>query len=125
MTHPNYNPITRTHYGCIALATLDSPILDEIYNLSNPTIDLTLEPFDEFPEGYYEGITATIDGVTFEIFLIGGAYHLLVTDSPVWGYFTPCSPMLPNAGDLGTPDPQGIRTYSVPHTWFYMKEAQA
>lgn len=24
-----------------------------------------------------------------------------------------------NAGDLSSPDPEGIRTYSIPHTWFY------
>lgn len=118
----NYNG---THHGCVALNSLDWAILEDIYNLSNPTIDVILEPFDEFPEDYYDGVTATIDGVTFEITLIGGAYHLLISDSPFTTDCRRCSPMLPNMGDLDSEDPLGIKTYSPPPTWFYTKESQA
>ena len=117
MTHPNYNPETRTHYGCIRLNELDPDLVDEIYGLPVPGVN----QYDELPDDYLDGITAAIDDVTFEIFLLGGAYHLAITDSPFIDYVRPCSPCVPNAGDLTSPDPQGIKTYSVPPTWFYIE----
>ena len=110
MTHPNYNPETSTHYGCIRLNDLDIDLVEAIYDLAPPD--------SIFDETHLEGITATIDDVTFEVFDLVGAYHLLIIDSKFIDYTRPCSPCVPNAGDLTSPDPQGIKTYSVPPTWF-------
>lgn len=122
----NYNPETNTHFGCIRLNELDLDIVNRVYCL-DPALgednyllgedNYLLDEDNYLDESHLEGATATIDDVTFEVFLLGGAYHLMILNSPVWGYFEPCSPCVPNAGDLSSPDPDGIRTYSVPHTW--------
>jgi hypothetical protein len=115
MNMTNYNPETRTHYGCIRLNELEDGIVDQIYDLDRGP-DLCYED-NYLDESHLEGVQATIDDVTFEVFLLGGAYHLLIVNSPFVDYTRPCSPCVPNAGDLTSPDPQGIRTYSVPPTW--------
>jgi hypothetical protein len=117
MTRPQLQPHHQTHYGCIRLNDLDLDLIDEIYDLPVPGVN----QYDELPDDYLDGVTATIDDVTFEIFILGGAYHLAVTNSKFIDYVRPCSPCVPNAGDLTSPDPQGIRTYSIPPTWFYVE----
>ena len=59
----------------------------------------------------------TYDGITYLIFWLGGAPHLMVLDSPLTQKFELCSPCVPNACDGGNPDEDGHEGYDVPEDW--------
>lgn len=61
-------------------------------------------------EGEYEG-------VKYMISWLGGAPLLWVFRSPYTGSYAQCSPCVPGAGDLETPDEYGVVCYDVPKTW--------
>ena len=61
-------------------------------------------------EGEYEG-------VKYMISWIGGAPLLWVFRSPFTGSYAQCSPCVPGAGDLETPDEYGVVCYDVPPDW--------
>lgn len=70
------------------------------------------------------GAEGEIEGVKVRVTEIGGAYHLWVFESPHTGYYAPCSPVCPGAGDLDSPigedeEPEfnGVLTYDVPPSW--------
>ena len=61
-------------------------------------------------EGEYEG-------VKYMISWLGGAPLLWVFSSPFTGSYAQCSPCVPGAGDLKTPDEYGVVCYDVPPDW--------
>lgn len=71
----------------------------EFINIDEPTI-----------EGEYEG-------VKYMISWLGGAPLLWVFSSPFTGSYAQCSPCVPGAGDLETPDEYGVVCYDVPPDW--------
>lgn len=48
---------------------------------------------------------------------LGGALMFWITESPVITHCRPCSPCVPNAGDLDSPDADGVEAYGVPKDW--------
>lgn len=82
---------------------------------------------DDFWDAYDEGdvgAEGVIDGVTVHLADLGGAHVLWVFDSPHVGKYRECSPCVPGAGDLDSPDPEhGVETYDVPADWRYDPEA--
>lgn len=61
-------------------------------------------------EGEYEGVKYRIDW-------LGGAPLLWVIEGPVIGRFDLCSPCVPNACSLESPNPDGYEGYDVPADW--------
>lgn len=64
-----------------------------------------------------DGCEGEIDGVHVRVFELGGALHLFVFSSPHTDHFAFCSPCIPGAGNLDSPDPSGPLTYDVPPDW--------
>jgi hypothetical protein len=59
-----------------------------------------------------------IDGCKVSVAELGGALNFWVEFSPYIGKYRPCSPCIPGAGDLDSPDPDdGIECYDVPPEW--------
>jgi hypothetical protein len=48
---------------------------------------------------------------------------VIVMKSPYYTFTKFCSPCVPGAGDLDSPDPDGVKTYCLGHDWF--EEAKA
>lgn len=65
-------------------------------------------------EPIHEG---TKDGVKYRTSWLGGALNVWCFFSPHVGRFRPCSPCVPGAADLDSPDPEGIEGYTVPESW--------
>lgn len=63
-------------------------------------------------EGEYEG-------VKYRISWLGGSALLWCLESPHTGLFDLCSPCVPNACSLESPDPDGYEGYTVPDNWRY------
>lgn len=62
-------------------------------------------------------VTGVYEGVHYESAWLGGALLFWVFESPFTRYYRPCSPCVPGAGDLDTPDEGGILCYDVPPDW--------
>lgn len=62
-------------------------------------------------------IVGESDGVKYMISWLGGAPLLWVFSSPFTGSYAQCSPCVPGAGDLETPDEYGVLCYDVPKEW--------
>lgn len=62
-------------------------------------------------------IEGECDGVTYMISWLGGAPLLWVFNSPHVGTFDLCSPCVPGACNLESPDPEGYVGYTVPPDW--------
>lgn len=67
-----------------------------------------------------------IEGVEVSVAELGGALNLWVEKSPHLGWYRPCSPCIPGAGDLDSPAPLGedgecegpaVLCYDVPLEW--------
>lgn len=79
----------------------------------DPDLDYFAENFDCWePSGTvkHEGLTVTFDW-------LGGAPLIIVNESPFVTFANPCSPCVPNAGDLDNLDPDGVECYTVPENW--------
>lgn len=57
------------------------------------------------------------DGLTITFDWLGGAPLIIVNESPFITFASPCSPCVPNAGDLDSLDPDGVECYNVPENW--------
>lgn len=105
----------------------DEDRCDEISELSNDDIlDMAEETLDtgwsdDIDVGL-EGVKGTIDGVKVGVSELGGAYLLWVFESPHTGTYSACSPCVPGAGDLDSPNENGITCYDVPSYWRYSDE---
>lgn len=62
-------------------------------------------------------IEGTCDGVEYMISWLGGAPLLWVLKSPHTGRFRLCSPCVPYACDIESPDEDGYEGYTVPADW--------
>lgn len=107
----------------LALAELsDQEVID--------TID-AIAPYagESFWDGVELGVHrrfGTIEGVEVSVAELGGALNLWVEKSPHLGWYRPCSPCIPGAGDLDSPAPlgedgeihgQAVLCYDVPLEW--------
>lgn len=64
-------------------------------------------------------ICGIYEEVEYEITHLGGAALLYVTHSPRIGRFDLCSPCVPNACNLSSPNPEGFEGYTVPDDWLW------
>lgn len=62
-------------------------------------------------------IEGTYEGVKYQISWLGGAPLLFVFESPVISRARPCSPCVPNGGDLDNLCEDGVECYGVPDDW--------
>ena len=62
-------------------------------------------------------IEGNYQGVHYQISWLGGAPLLWVLESPVISKAQPCSPCVPNAGNLDNLSDDGIECYGVPRDW--------
>lgn len=116
-------------------------VMERDGNLPNPTYEAILENEIEnaylrrgygdreaFIEGEFDTRRGSIDidepliegvrdGVTYSIDWLGGAPLLWVLESPYTGLYQLCSPCVPGAGDLESPDAFGFTCYDVPPDW--------
>ena len=79
----------------------------------DPDIDCFADLFYcEEPSGTieHEGLIITFDW-------LGGCPLLIINESPFITFAVPCSPCVPNAGDLDNLDPDGVECYDVPENW--------
>jgi hypothetical protein len=67
-------------------------------------------------------IEGECEGVKYRTSWLGGALNFFIFESPVTGFFEACSPCVPNAANIGCPDPNGVEGYSVPLDWLYRRE---
>jgi len=77
----------------------------------------SLEAFWEGCDMELSGAEGTIDGVHVRVTELGGAYHMFVFASRFTGRYAECSPCVPGAGDLASPNPDGPLTYDVHPDW--------
>jgi hypothetical protein len=137
ITNPtaNINVETNIAYGAINCLNLDMDvymeIFDQVYDNAvqefldeNPDCE-DEEIFIDEPSGEFSyELNARIDGVdgvvTGVMTWLGGCPTLLITESPWTRCVSPCSPCLPNAGDLDSGDvssANGVECYAVPPSW--------
>jgi hypothetical protein len=64
-----------------------------------------------------------IDGVSLMLSSLGGAPLLWIFQSPYMDTVRLCSPCVPNAGDLDTPDGQGFQCYAPSPEWYGEEES--
>jgi hypothetical protein len=62
-------------------------------------------------------IEGTHEGITYRIDWLGGAPLVWVLEGHVVGRFDLCSPCVPNACSLDSPNPDGFEGYDVPADW--------
>ena len=80
-------------------------------------LDEIVERRAEFIEIDEPTIEGEYEGVKYMISWLGGAPLLWVFRSPFTGSYAQCSPCVPGAGDLETPDEYGVVCYDVPPDW--------
>ena len=68
--------------------------------------------YSEEPSGTIEH-----DGLIVTFSWLGGCPLIIVNESPFVASAVPCSPCVPNAGDLDNLDPEGVECYTVPENW--------
>lgn len=79
----------------------------------DPDIDCFADLFySDEPSGTIEH-----DGLIITFDWLGGAPLIIVNESPFVTFANPCSPCVPNAGDLDNLDPDGVECYTVPENW--------
>ena len=79
----------------------------------DPDLDYFAENFDCCePSGTIEH-----DGLIITFDWLGGCPLIIVNESPFITFANPCSPCVPNAGDLDNLDPDGVKCYNVPENW--------
>ena len=79
----------------------------------DPELDYFAEDFNcSEPSGTIEH-----DGLIITFDWLGGAPLIVVNESPFITFANPCSPCVPNAGDLDNLDPDGVECYNVPENW--------
>ena len=141
---PNMNHETSIHYGIIRANSLDWEVVDDLlyrhgtdlsYQEAYAEIaikvwrdvlggEVKFDDAEEEIERRTEGIQieepiveGTYAGVTYRTSWLGGALHFFIFDSPCINRYALCSPCVPNAGDLDSPDIDGIETYDVHPEW--------
>lgn len=62
-------------------------------------------------------IEGVLDGVSYRVSWLGGSPGGFILSSPYTSKFRLCSPCVPGACDLSSPDPEGFIGYDVPPHW--------
>lgn len=124
----NINAETGIAYGVHKAINLDSYFWDEIFEqvegnyiaeliennpeLEDEEIDLSCTMIEGEFKTEYEGET-----ITGRVSDLGGAHIVFITSSPQTRCVSPCSPCIPNAGDLDSGDvapSDGVECYALP-----------
>ena len=139
MNNVNVNVNTGIPFGVISANSLHPDTVDVLL-YGSQAVDVTMQEFERelreqlTAEGMDEDtleerveeeleffhpeepvIAGTRDGVEYSTSWLGGALHFFIFDSPTVSYCQPCSPCVPNAGDL---DSAGDYVcYGVPEDW--------
>jgi len=123
--------------GELTFNDLDCPDGEEdlaLAELSDQDVCDLIDSVDpDASQAFWDGIElgvhrrfGTIDGVRVSVAELGGALNLWVEDGPHMGWYRPCSPCIPGAGDLDSPAPlndegeceePAVLCYDVPLEW--------
>lgn len=79
----------------------------------------TTAEFDTFMEDDFTGHLWYCDSYGVSTLYNTDDNTIFVMQSTETAMVNPCSPCYPNAGDLDTPNADGIQAYTVPFTWKY------
>ena len=135
---PNINPETGIPYGVVSLHSLAEWVCEEFtYHGVNLTYEeekrlffrehpgASEEEWEEHAEQYCpaeEEYYLERDRMQLGLFYLGGAPLVWVYYSPVTRRCRPCSPCIPGAGDLDSPDPKGMECYTLLPEWWGEEE---
>ena len=137
---PNVNPETGIRYGIISANSLDGELVQDLLYYQGEDLswkeaeeeikiamreegvreedwDRTLD--DRLGDVYIDEpiVEGECEGVKFRTSWLGGALHFWIFESPHIGLYSECSPCCPNAGDLDSPNDDGVECYDVPEGW--------
>lgn len=131
----NTNLETGIRYGTVYLDSLQDWVWDEFwnhgYNLTSESAlkefrtenpDATDDDLQEFWDSYEceeEEFELETGGMKLGLSWLGGAALVWVFQSPHTTRARLCSPCVPNAGNLNSPDPDGYECYTLPSDWFF------
>ena len=123
-------------FGAISCKSLDYDIAYQIYDIvldnfrketekeilesgyDDELVESLLQELDESEYDYEISGDWEFDGLKGELFFLGGAMTLLITNSPHTTNAPLCSLCVPNAGDIDSSDGvDGFKTYTVPSSW--------
>ena len=141
---PNIHPKTRIHYGIIRANSLDWELVDDLLyhygtdiSYQEAYAEIAIQVWREVLDGEIKFddaeeeierrtedlqieepiVEGVYGGIRFRSSWLGGALHFFILDSPHINRYAECSPCVPNAGDLDSPDIDGVETYDVPPDW--------
>ena len=137
---PNVNPETGIRYGIISANSLDGELVQDLLYYEGEDLswkeaeeeikiamreegvteedwDRTLD--DRLSDVYIDEpiVEGECEGVKYRTSWLGGALHFWIFESPRIGLYSECSPCCPNAGDLDSPNDDGVECYDVPKGW--------
>lgn len=137
---PNVNPETGIRYGIISANSLDGELVQDLLYYEGEDLswkeaeeeikiamreegvteedwDRTLD--DRLSDVYIDEpiVEGECEGVKYRTSWLGGALHFWIFESPRIGLYSECSPCCPNAGDLDSPNDDGVECYDVPEGW--------
>jgi hypothetical protein len=119
------SPAAEKQRNEILLDVLEDRVDDALRNTEDP--DKAVETLEDVIDQYHNGTLAEwlsedflgapfeYEGLNLMITELGGAHILFVLQSPIVTKAAPCSPCVPNAGDLDNPG--GLECYGVPEDW--------
>ena len=127
LQNANIDHETGYHYGVVQFNSLDHDYSQEIFNKAEEHYFNNLpedQQGDDFDCHEIEGdFSIEVEGGKLEgsLFLFGGAYTLLISNSPVITHKPQCSHCFPNAGNLDEQDDleNGVACYTVPDNFWY------
>ena len=137
---PNVNPETGIRYGIISANSLDGELVQDLLYYEGEDLswkeaeeeikiamreegvteedwDRTLD--DRLSDVYIDEpiVEGECEGVKYRTSWLGGALHFWIFESPRIGLYSKCSPCCPNAGNLDSPNDDGVECYDVPEGW--------
>ena len=137
---PNVNELTGIRYGIISANSLDGELVQDLLYYEGEDLswkeaeeeikiamreegvteedwDRTLD--DRLSDVYIDEpiVEGECEGVKYCTSWLGGALHFWIFESPRIGLYSECSPCCPNAGDLDSPNDDGVECYDVPEGW--------
>lgn len=137
---PNVNELTGIRYGIISANSLDGELVQDLLYYEGEDLswkeaeeeikiamreegvteedwDRTLD--DRLSDVYIDEpiVEGECEGVKYCTSWLGGALHFWIFESPRIGLYSECSPCCPNAGNLDSPNDDGVECYDVPEGW--------
>lgn len=131
LSETNINIETGIRYGTISTNNVNY-FFDEaepVYPEPEPKFDDELneiELTEEEIEAHYDGLDPLhfkIDNETLQAHTFWDTTCIMITHSEYYTFTRLCSPCVPNAGDLDTPDERGYKTYCLGHDFFGIEGA--